>query len=168
MGGEIAVESEPGKGSIFSVRLPLALANVNNQSPSHQVAIAGTAMIIASRKACLQELRSLFDRGGITTESILLEQQTSAQIREIIDQNRDQIGFWLPQAELATYIDAPSRSYSSPYHRSDREKKDLVAKAFLRLWDFECRYNARRCSPDTPWRLILLLIVPAGHRPMHR
>ena len=93
MGGEIAVESESGKGSIFSVRLPLALTNVNNQSSSHQAAIAGTAMIIASRKACLQELHSLYDRAGITTESILLEQQTSAQIRGIIHQNRDQIDY---------------------------------------------------------------------------
>ena len=93
MGGEIAVESESGKGSIFSVRLPLALANVNNQSSSHQAAIAGTAMIIASRKACLQELQSLYDRAGITTESILLEQQTSAQIRGVIHQTRDQIDY---------------------------------------------------------------------------
>jgi len=93
MGGEIAVKSESGKGSTFSVRLPLALTNANDQGVRQQESEAGTALIIASRKACLQELRSLFDRAGINTEPVLLEQQTIEQIKEIVHQNRGRIDY---------------------------------------------------------------------------
>ena len=93
MGGEIAVKSESGKGSKFSVRLPLALTNVNDQELTQQEAKASTALIIASRKACLQELQSLFDRAGITTEPVLLEQQAIEQIKELVHQNRDHINY---------------------------------------------------------------------------
>jgi len=93
MGGEIAVKSESGKGSTFSVRLPLALTNANDQDVKQQEVTASTALIIASRKACLQELQSLYDRAGITTESVLLEQQTIEQIKETVRQNRGHIDY---------------------------------------------------------------------------
>ena len=110
MGGEIAVKSEYGKGSTFRVRLPLSLTKVNDQDVRQQEAKAGTALIIASRKACLQELQSLFDRAGITTEPVLLEQQTIEQIKEIAHLKRGHIDYLVidfrhPALDLWSLVD---------------------------------------------------------------
>jgi two-component system sensor histidine kinase BarA len=93
MGGTISLQREVGKGSKFSVRLPLALSNTSNQEVPEQASASKTAMIIASRNTCLQELQSLYDRAGITTEPILLEQQAIEQIRENIHRNRKFIDY---------------------------------------------------------------------------
>ena len=93
MGGDISLQSEVGKGSIFSVRLPLTLTNTASQGIPQQVSTSKTAMIVASRKTCLQELQCLYDRAGIITEPILLEQRAFEQIRENIQRNRNFIDY---------------------------------------------------------------------------
>ena len=93
MGGDISLQSEPGKGSIFSVRLPLTLASTVSEEIHQQRSESKTAMVIASRKTCLQELQSLYNRAGITTEAILLEQQTIEQIKQNIQRNRSFIDY---------------------------------------------------------------------------
>lgn len=93
MGGDITLQSEVGKGSIFSIRLPLTLSNPASQDTPEQDSTSKTAMIVASRKTCLQELQSLYDRAGVITESILLEQQSIEQIRENIQRNKNFIDY---------------------------------------------------------------------------
>jgi len=93
MGGNISLQSEVGKGSIFSVRLPLTLANTARQPIAEQVNTGKSAMIVSNRKTCLQELQSLYDRAGIVTEPILFEQQATEQIRDSIKQSRNLIDY---------------------------------------------------------------------------
>ena len=80
MGGNVSLESEIGKGSKFSVQLPLKLANKYNRNTPEPVSNTKTAMIVANRKSCLQELQSLYDRAQVTTAPILLEQAVTEKI----------------------------------------------------------------------------------------
>jgi len=93
MGGDITLKSELSKGSMFALRLPLKLASNASQYIPEQQDGAKTAVIVASQKICLQELQSLYDRAGITTESILLEAYTIEKTREKIHQNSNLIDY---------------------------------------------------------------------------
>ncbi|MFV2032511.1 MAG: response regulator, partial [Gammaproteobacteria bacterium] len=92
MGGEISIESEFGKGSTFTVRIPLPLSNSFDSTEPEK--FTHSALIFAFRKNCLQEIQTLFERAGIAAEPVLLDSSFSIdQIRERILQNRKHIDF---------------------------------------------------------------------------
>jgi two-component system sensor histidine kinase BarA len=85
IGGNISLKSEPGGGTLFSFHFPLQLTNNTEQLPAEAVANTPAALIFATRKHCLQEIHTLFERAGIATEAILLdEHQSLTQIRDCV------------------------------------------------------------------------------------
>ncbi len=79
MGGDISLESCHGEGSTFSIRLPFSIS-ANYRTEEVRLDSELTALIIASKSICLQEIQSLYDRAGITTEGNLINPQQSADI----------------------------------------------------------------------------------------
>jgi two-component system sensor histidine kinase BarA len=78
MSGEISMQSKIAVGTKFSVQLPFLLT-----TPSKVIAEIPfgnkIALILSSRKTCLQEITSLFDRAEIATESMFLSGSDSAE-----------------------------------------------------------------------------------------
>jgi two-component system sensor histidine kinase BarA len=71
MGGDISMQSTPGEGSKFNLVLPFGLGEEYDSAPESTAAPV-TALIFASEKNCLMEIRTLFDRAGADTESVLI------------------------------------------------------------------------------------------------
>ena len=78
MAGEISMQSHVDIGTKFTVQLPFSLPKLPAHNPeitrSHKV-----ALILSSRKTCLQEVTTLFDGAQISTESILISDSDSAE-----------------------------------------------------------------------------------------
>ncbi|MFA9420225.1 MAG: ATP-binding protein [Gammaproteobacteria bacterium] len=92
--GNISLQSEPGKGSLFSFHFPLALAHSATQAPVVSNNDNQTVLIFATRKGCLQEVQTLFERAGILTETVLLnEHRAIRQISDSISQNQMQLDY---------------------------------------------------------------------------
>ena len=87
MGGEINLQSAAGQGSTFSMRLPFTIPLEGHGFEQAQN-LQSTALIFASKRACLQEIQSLYDRAGVDTEAVLIEpDQSPEQIKDIIIHN---------------------------------------------------------------------------------
>ncbi|MCZ6471195.1 MAG: ATP-binding protein, partial [Gammaproteobacteria bacterium] len=94
IGGNISLESEVGKGSVFSLHLPLKIPHPVPASQDVVVTKAQTALIFGMHKTCLQEIQTLFDRAGIANEPVLLvHQQAIDQVREHILRNQNQVDY---------------------------------------------------------------------------
>jgi len=87
MGGDITLNSTYGEGSEFSIRLPLSIS-VNHEKETPDEGLHLTAIIFASQPTCLQEIQSLYDRAGVDTENVLIENHDSVEtICESIQNN---------------------------------------------------------------------------------
>jgi two-component system sensor histidine kinase BarA len=94
IGGNISLVSELGKGSVFSLHLPLRPGNTLPSPPDAAVTKAQTALLFGTHKTCLQEIQTLFDRAGIANEPILLDHGRAIDaIRDHIRQNRNQVDY---------------------------------------------------------------------------
>ena len=89
MGGNISMQSTPGKGSQFSLQLPFKLAASSDALAGSEVE-AARALIFATERADLMELRSLFDRAGLITEGELID--TEAGVEPLLETIRRNIG----------------------------------------------------------------------------
>jgi len=91
IGGNISLQSEPGKGSLFSFHLPLTLAHTATEAAEVAEKDSRTALIFATRKSCLQEVQTLFERAGVVTEAVQLnEHRAMQQVIDCIGQNQRQ------------------------------------------------------------------------------
>ena len=78
MAGEISMQSKIGVGTKFSVHLPFLLTSMPKDIK--EIPLDNKiALILSSRKTCLQEIISLFDRAEIATESMFLSGSDSAE-----------------------------------------------------------------------------------------
>lgn len=78
MAGEISMQSTIGVGTKFSVHLPFQLTST--PKVIKEIPLGNKiALILSSRKTCLQEITSLFDRAEIATESMFLSGSDSAE-----------------------------------------------------------------------------------------
>ena len=94
IGGNISLASEVGKGSVFSLHLPLRPGHALSPSPDAALKKDQTALLFGTHKTCLQEIQTLFDRAGIANEPILLEHSQAVDaIRDHIRQNRNQVDY---------------------------------------------------------------------------
>ncbi|MFT5656945.1 MAG: two-component system sensor histidine kinase BarA [Gammaproteobacteria bacterium] len=90
MAGDITLESKLGVGTKFSVRLPFSLMGNQSDLFAADNTEHKAALILSTRKNCLQEVLTLFDGGQIPTESILISASDSAEfinssIRNVLD-----------------------------------------------------------------------------------
>ncbi len=87
MGGNISMRSTSGQGSQFSLRLSFKLAASSDALAGSEVE-AASALIFATERADLMELRSLFDRAGIITEGELIDTEAGVEpLLETIQRN---------------------------------------------------------------------------------
>ena len=70
MGGDIKIYSNPGEGSKFTLQLAFDYASKTNTEAPNGVDTA-KALIFGADKYCLMEVRTLFDRAGVSTESTI-------------------------------------------------------------------------------------------------
>ena len=89
MDGDISMRSTSGQGSQFSLRLPFKLAASSDALAGSEVK-AANALIFATERTDLMELRSLFDRAGIITEGELID--TEAGIEPLLDTIQRNLG----------------------------------------------------------------------------
>jgi len=88
MEGTINMESEPNVGSKFTVTLPVEIDESGRNEIFEPNYSENIAFIFCARKRCLQEVQSLYDRAGITTEAMLSTENTTAgKIKSQIKQN---------------------------------------------------------------------------------
>ena len=94
IGGNISLQSEPGKGSLFSFHFPFTPPHNATQAPIVSDNGSQTALVFATRKGCLQEVQTLFERAGILTETVLLtEHPAIPQINNSISQNQPRLDY---------------------------------------------------------------------------
>jgi two-component system sensor histidine kinase BarA len=87
MDGNISMQSTPGQGSQFNLRLPFKLAAPSDALAGSEVE-AASALIFATERTDLMELRSLFDRAGIITEGELIDTEAGVEtLLETIQRN---------------------------------------------------------------------------------
>ena len=89
MDGDISMRSTSGQGSQFSLRLPFKLATSSDALAGSEVK-AANALIFATERTDLMELRSLFDRAGIITEGELID--TEAGVEPLLDTIQRNLG----------------------------------------------------------------------------
>jgi len=94
MAGEISMQSKINVGTKFSVHLPFLLTSPPLEIDPMIHLDNKMALILSSRKACLQEITSLFDGAQIDTESALVSDSDSAEnIHSGIQKNLEHIDF---------------------------------------------------------------------------
>lgn len=94
MAGEISMQNKIEVGTKFSVRLPFLLTSPPAETDPVIHLDNKLALILSSKKTCLQEITSLFDGAQIATESMLISESDSAEaINSNIRKNLDHIDF---------------------------------------------------------------------------